>query len=161
MGPIVKLDYIFSRTVSKCKWSLCGILYTMCFKDRRKMESFSQRKIIQQNIFTVMYKKQCQVTCSLYRERSVGGGDREGWQEHDQDGRPSFKLALWGWFISKGCPWEVCGENLWESSGFAWHMCHTEELRGWVFCPSQTHRGAVSLLTFVITMRQGQKEQWS
>lgn len=36
-----------------------------------------------------------------------------------------------------------------------------EELRGWIFCPSQAHTGAVSLLTLVITMRPGQKEQWS
>lgn len=28
--------------------------------------------------FTVMYKKQCPVTCSLYTERSVGGGARGG-----------------------------------------------------------------------------------
>lgn len=36
-----------------------------------------------------------------------------------------------------------------------------EELRGWVFCLSQAHRGAVSVLTLVMTMRLGQKEQWS
>lgn len=53
------------------------------------------------------------------------------------------------WCIGKGCPWEVWGSIFENHLVWLGTCARLEELSRWTFCPSQAHRGAVSLLTLV------------
>lgn len=150
MGPIVKLDYIFNRTISKCKWSLQSFLYAICSKDRRQMGSLVGGVKFRE-IFLLWHMRECSMTLLLTKKSGLKGW--EGWQEQRDTRVTSFKLPLWG--VQVKAVLGKYGEWTFENP-----LVLQETLSKWTFCPSQTHSGAVLLLTLVIAVRPGQEQPW-
>lgn len=97
MELIVKLDNIFHRTASKLKWG-CMAFYIPFVIKERKLDSFSSRKKIQQNMYTVKCERLSSatfmVTCLVILKtgtRQSAVESRGTWQPHVQN-VPEFLL---------------------------------------------------------------------